>query len=476
MWEAINSFLTTVDNLVWGVPLMVLIMAGGILLTARLGLLQMRRLPLALKWMFKNEEEGDGEISSFAALCTALSATIGTGNIVGVATAVCAGGPGALFWMILAAFFGMATKFSEGLLAVKYRVVAEDGHSLGGPFYYIEKGMGTKWKWLAKIFAFFGVCVGLFGIGTFSQVNGISSAVQNFFDPNKSNCVNIPFLGEYSWAVVISSLILAACVAAILIGGLKRIATVSQIIVPFMAVIYLIFSVALILLNVTEIPAAIVTVVKGAFNPSAVTGGVVGTMIVSMQKGVARGIFSNEAGLGSAAISAASATSDHHVKQGFINMCGTFIDTIIVCTITGLAIASSGVLGTTNADGKLLEGAELTIAAFETALGKAGAVFVTISIILFAFSTILGWEYNGEKALEFLFKKPIFCYIYRVVFSLLTYVGATATLGVVWSFSDIANGLMAIPNLICLIALSGSLAKETKDYHNKLKDEKVKTK
>ena len=310
MWEAINSFLTTVDNLVWGVPLMVLIMAGGILLTARLGLLQIRRLPLALKWMFKNEEEGDGEISSFAALCTALSATIGTGNIVGVATAVCAGGPGALFWMILAAFFGMATKFSEGLLAVKYRVVAEDGHSLGGPFYYIEKGMGTKWKWLAKIFAFFGVCVGLFGIGTFSQVNGISSAVQNFFDPNKSNCVNIPFLGEYSWAVVISSLILAACVAAILIGGLKRIATVSQIIVPFMAVIYLIFSVALILLNVTEIPAAIVTVVKGAFNPSAVTGGVVGTMIVSMQKGVARGIFSNEAGLGSAPIAAAAAQTE----------------------------------------------------------------------------------------------------------------------------------------------------------------------
>ena len=209
---------------------------------------------------------------------------------------------------------------------------------------------------------------------------------------------------------------------------------------------------------------------------AATVGTVTASMMNSMRYGIARGVFSNEAGLGSAAISAASATSDHHVKQGFINMCGTFIDTIIVCTITGLAIASSGVLGTTNADGKLLEGAELTIAAFETALGKAGAVFVTISIILFAFSTILGWEYNGEKALEFLFKKPIFCYIYRVVFSLLTYVGATATLGVVWSFSDIANGLMAIPNLICLIALSGSLAKETKDYHNKLKDEKVKTK
>ena len=209
MWSMINQFLVAVDDFVWGVPLMVLIMSGGILLTVRLGLLQIRRLPLALKWMFKNEKGGKGEISSFAALCTALSATIGTGNIVGVATAVCTGGPGALFWMVLAAFFGMATKYAEGLLAVKYRVVAPDGHSLGGPFYYIERGMGEKWKWLGKVFAFFGVCVGLFGIGTFSQVNGISSAVQNFFDPEKANCVNIPFLGEYSWAVVISSLILA---------------------------------------------------------------------------------------------------------------------------------------------------------------------------------------------------------------------------------------------------------------------------
>ena len=223
MWNTINNFLNAVDNFVWGVPLMVLIMAGGILLTVRLGLLQMRKLPLALKWMVKNEEGGDGEITSFGALCTALSATIGTGNIVGVATAVGAGGPGALFWMVLAAFFGMATKYSEGLLAVKYRVIGKDGHSLGGPFYYIEQGMGEKWKWLAKIFAFFGVCVGLFGIGTFSQVNGISSAVNNFFDPNNQHTVKVlPFLGEYSWSVIIASLVLAFCVAAVLIGGVKR--------------------------------------------------------------------------------------------------------------------------------------------------------------------------------------------------------------------------------------------------------------
>lgn len=220
MWKTINDVLANIDNLVWGVPLMVLILSGGILLTLRLGLLQIRKLPLALKWMIKNEEGGEGEISSFSALCTALSATIGTGNIVGVATAVGTGGPGALFWMIVAAFFGMATKFSEGLLAVKYRIVGEDGHSLGGPFYYIEQGMGKKWKWLAKLFAFFGVCVGLFGIGTFSQVNGISSAVHGFFDPNNKHCVNIMFLGKYSWSVVIASLILAFCVAAVLIGGI----------------------------------------------------------------------------------------------------------------------------------------------------------------------------------------------------------------------------------------------------------------
>ena len=466
MWEAINSFLTTVDNLVWGVPLMVLIMAGGILLTARLGLLQMRRLPLALKWMFKNEEEGDGEISSFAALCTALSATIGTGNIVGVATAVCAGGPGALFWMILAAFFGMATKFSEGLLAVKYRVVAEDGHSLGGPFYYIEKGMGTKWKWLAKIFAFFGVCVGLFGIGTFSQVNGISSAVQNFFDPNKSNCVNIPFLGEYSWAVVISSLILAACVAAILIGGLKRIATVSQIIVPFMAVIYLIFSVALILLNVTEIPAAIVTVVKGAFNPSAVTGGVVGTMIVSMQKGVARGIFSNEAGLGSAPIAAAAAQTKEPVRQGLVSMTGTFIDTIVICTMTGLSIVITGTWNTG------LEGVEITTAAFQKGLPFPPVVAsfaLMICLVFFAFTTILGWDYYGERCLEYLFNKNMKAVkAYRWLYIICVFIGPYMTVAAVWNIADIFNALMAIPNLIALLALSKVIVKETKAYTEKL--------
>ena len=463
MWTTINAFLKTVDNFVWGVPLMVLILCGGILLTVRLGVLQMRRLPLALKWMIKNEEGGKGEISSFAALCTALSATIGTGNIVGVATAVCAGGPGALFWMIVAAFFGMATKFSEGLLAIKYRVVDKDGHSLGGPFYYIEQGMGSKWKWLAKIFAFFGVCVGLFGIGTFSQVNGISSAVQNFFDPNKSNCVNIPFLGEYSWAVVISSLILAACVAAILIGGLKRIATVSQIIVPFMAVIYLIFSITLIILNITEIPAAIVTVVKGAFNPSAITGGVVGSMIVAMQKGVARGIFSNEAGLGSAPIAAAAAQTKEPVRQGLVSMTGTFIDTIVICTMTGLSIVLTGAW---QVEG--IEGVQVTTYAFQHGLpfpGQVSAFVLMICLVFFAFTTILGWDYYSERCLEYLthgHKKTILTY--RWLYILAVFIGPYMTVSAVWTIADIFNGLMAIPNMIALFALSGVIVKETKTF------------
>lgn len=469
MWKTINDLLVTVDDLVWGVPLMVLIIAGGVLLTARLRLLQVHRLPLALKWMFQNEEDGDGEISSFAALCTALSATIGTGNIVGVATAVCAGGPGALFWMIVAAFFGMATKYAEGLLAVKYRVIDENNHSLGGPFYYIEQGMGKNWKWLAKMFAFFGVCVGLFGIGTFSQVNGISSAVQNFFDPDKTNCVNIPFLGEYSWAVVISSLILSFCVAAVLIGGIKRIASVSQIIVPFMAVIYILFSVTLILFNITNIPAAIVVIVKGAFNPSAVTGGAVGTMLVAMQKGVARGIFSNEAGLGSAPIAAAAAQTKEPVRQGLVSMTGTFIDTIIVCTMTGLSIVLTGAW---KVEG--LEGVQVTTYAFQQGLpipATVSSFILMVCLVFFAFTTILGWDYYSERCLEYLTggnQKPIMIYRWLYIFAI--FIGPYMTVSAVWTIADIFNGLMALPNMIALFALSGVVAKETKDFFQKNKN------
>ena len=469
MWETINNVLVSIDDFVWGVPLMVLIIAGGIWLTLRVGVLQVRKLPLALKWMIKNEEDGVGEVSSFGALCTALSATIGTGNIVGVATAVCAGGPGALFWMIVAAFFGMATKYAEGLLAVKYRVVDEKtGHALGGPFYYIERGMGSKWKWLAMIFAFFGVCVGLFGIGTFTQVNGIVSAIKNFFDPNMAYPVTIPGIGTYSVVVVIASILLAVCVALVVIGGLKRIAKVSQVVVPFMAIIYVAFCLILIICNITEIPAAIGTIVYGAFNPRAVTGGVVGTMFIAMQKGVARGIFSNEAGLGSAPIAAAAAQTKEPVRQGLVSMTGTFIDTIIICTMTGLSIVLTGAW---QVEG--LEGVAVTTYAFQNGLpfpSQVSAFVLMLCLVFFAFTTILGWDYYSERCLEYMTGgKTKVIKVFRWLYILAVFIGPYMTVSAVWTIADIFNGLMAIPNMIALFALSGVVARETKKFFNKKK-------
>lgn len=474
MWKTINDILNSIDNFVWGVPLMVLILAGGILLTIRLGVMQIRKLPLALKWMVKNEEGGEGEISSFSALCTALSATIGTGNIVGVATAVGTGGPGALFWMVITAFFGMSTKFAEGLLAVKYRVVGKDGHSLGGPFYYIELGMGKKWKWLAKLFAFFGVCVGLFGIGTFSQVNGISSAVHNFFDPNDLHCVKLlPFLGEYSWSVIISSLVLSICVATVLIGGIKRIANVSQIIVPFMAIIYFAFAAILIIGNITAIPSAIAVIVKAAFSPKAVTGGVVGSIFVAMQKGIARGIFSNEAGLGSAPIAAAAAQTKEPVRQGLVSMTGTFIDTIVICTLTGLSIVLTGAWQVPG-----LEGVDVTTYAFQQGLPfppQISAFILMLCLVFFAFTTILGWDYYSERCLEYLSGGNIkHVKIFRWIYILAVFIGPYMTVSAVWTIADIFNGLMAIPNMIAIFALSGVVVKETRDFFQRHKEGKIK--
>ena len=463
MWKMINDVITAVDGYVWGVPLMVLILAGGVLLTVRMGVMQFRRLPLALKWMVRNEEGGSGEISSFAALCTALSATIGTGNIVGVATAVCNGGPGALFWMLVAACFGMATKYAEGLLAVKYRTVDENGHSLGGPFYYIERGMGPRWKWLAKIFAFFGCCVGLFGIGTFSQVNGISSAIKNFFDPKALHTVQIPALGTYSWAVVISSLLLTFFVALVLIGGIKRISNVSQIVVPFMAIIYVIFAVTLIILNIQNIPSAVAVVVKGAFSPRAVTGGVVGSMFVAMQKGIARGIFSNEAGLGSAPIAAAAAQTKEPVRQGLVSMTGTFIDTIVICTMTGLSIVMTGAWQV-----KGIEGVEVTTYAFQHGLpfpSRVSAFILMLCLVFFAFTTILGWDYYSERCLEYITGgKTKAIRIFRWFYILAVFIGPYMTVSAVWTIADIFNGLMAIPNMIAILTLSGVVVKETRDF------------
>lgn len=459
--EMFDAMLDSIDSFVWGPVLIILILATGIYLTARLGFLQIRHLGKALKFMVKNEDNGEGEVTSFGALCTALSATIGTGNIVGVATALVAGGPGALFWMEVAALFGMATKYAEGLLAVKYRTIDKEGHVLGGPFYYIENGMGKNWKWLAKLFAFFGVCVGLMGIGTFTQVNGITSAVGNFFDPNASNTINV--LGrETSIAVVIAGIILTVFVALVVIGGLKRIATVSQVIVPFMAIIYVLFCLILLIFNIKQIPAAIVEIVTSAFGAKAVAGGTLGAIIVAMQKGIARGIFSNEAGLGSAPIAAAAAQTKEPVRQGLVSMTGTFIDTIVICTMTGLSIVITGAwdIG--------LEGVAVTTYAFQTGIPFAGEVIAFIlmlCLIFFAFTTILGWDYYSERCLEYLSgRRQGVVKGYRWLYILAVFIGPYFTVSEVWVIADIFNALMAIPNLIALLFLSNVIVTETKAY------------
>ena len=459
--EMFDAMLDSIDSFVWGPVLIVLILATGIYLTARLGFLQIRHLGKALKFMVKNEDNGEGEVTSFGALCTALSATIGTGNIVGVATALVAGGPGALFWMEVAALFGMATKYAEGLLAVKYRTIDKEGHVLGGPFYYIENGMGKNWKWLAKLFAFFGVCVGLMGIGTFTQVNGITSAVGNFFDPNASNTITV--LGrETSIAVVIAGIILTVFVALVVIGGLKRIATVSQVVVPFMAIIYVLFCLILLIFNIKQIPAAIVEIVTSAFGAKAVAGGTLGAIIVAMQKGIARGIFSNEAGLGSAPIAAAAAQTKEPVRQGLVSMTGTFIDTIVICTMTGLSIVITGAwdIG--------LEGVAVTTYAFQTGIPFAGEVIafvLMLCLIFFAFTTILGWDYYSERCLEYLSgRRQGVVKGYRWLYILAVFIGPYFTVSEVWVIADIFNALMAIPNLIALLFLSNVIVTETKAY------------
>lgn len=467
IYNQIDTAIKWVDDRIWGLPLIILILTTGIYLTVRLGGLQIRHLPKALRFMVKNEEEGHGEVTSFGALCTALSATIGTGNITGVATAIAAGGPGALFWMVVAAFFGMATKYAEGLLAIKYRTIDKEGHVLGGPFYYIENGMGKNWRWLAKIFAFFGAGVGLFGIGTFTQVNSIASAVKNFFDPNTENAVQM-FGNTYSWATVITCIILTVCVGLVVIGGLKRIAKVSEIVVPFMAVLYVVFVLIIMITHITEIPAAIVTIVKSAFTGSALAGGAMGTMVVAMQKGIARGIFSNEAGLGSAPIAAAAAVTKEPVRQGLVSMTGTFIDTIIICTMTGISVVLAGTWNDPN-----LEGAEITMAAFQKGLPFAPAVasfILMLCLVFFAFTTILGWNYYGERCMEYLFnrnKKVVMTY--RWLYILAVFIGPYMTVAAVWNIADIFNALMALPNLIALLVLSNVVVKETKDYFARMK-------
>lgn len=470
--EQFTAILNTIKDYVWGLPMIVLILAVGFLLTVRTGLIQVRHLPKALKFMLKNEEDGEGDVSSFGALCTALSATIGTGNIVGVATAIAAGGPGALFWMEFAAFLGMATKYAEGLLAVKFRQIDSDGKVLGGPFYYIEKGMGAKWKWLAKLFAIFGMFVGILGIGTMTQINGITAAVQNFFDPDKAQVAFSIGKNAYAWPTVISGILVTVFAALVIIGGIKRIASVSQVVVPFMAVLYFICGIVLIIGNITEVPAAIVLIVKSAFAPKAVFGGALGITIVSaMRNGIARGIFSNESGIGSAPIAAAAAKTKEPARQGLVCMTGTFFDTIIVCTITGLAIVLTGAYKA-GMSGDLV-GVEITTKAFELGLpfnNSMCAFLLMICLVFFAFTTILGWDYYSEKCLQYLVgnkKKPILTY--RFLYILAVFVGPYLKVDFVWTLADIVNGLMAFPNLVALFALNGVVRTETKLFINKLK-------
>ena len=458
--------LKAIDDFVWGVPLIVLILAVGIFLTIRLRGLQITKLSLAIKHMLANEKNGEhGEVSSFGALCTALSATIGTGNIVGVATALVAGGPGALFWMWIAALLGTATKYSECLLAIKYRVVAKDGHIVGGPFYYIENGMGEKWKWLAKIFAFFGVGVGLLGIGTFTQINGITGAVNNFFDPQNTCTVEL-FGRTYSWTVVIAGIILTLCVALVIIGGIKRISTVAQVVVPFMALLYVVVVLIVLFTHLSAIPGALVEIVQSAFGLRAAAGGTLGSILIAMQMGIARGIFSNEAGLGSAPIAAAAAQTKEPARQGLVSMTGTFIDTIVICTMTGLSIVITGTWNTG------LEGVAITTAAFQKGLPFPPVVAsfaLMLCLVFFAFTTILGWDYYGERCLEYLFNKNMKAVkAYRWLYILCVFIGPYMTVAAVWNIADIFNALMAFPNLVALLALSKVVVKETKDFTARL--------
>lgn len=554
--ETLGNILQTVDDFVWGPAMLVLLVGTGIFLTIRTRFLGIRNLGYALKSGLGKEarttKRGEGDISPFSALTTALAATIGTGNIVGVATAMVAGGPGALVWMWLSAFFGLTSKFSECMLAIKYREVNAAGEMSGGPMYTMKKAFkhkkfGAVLGWLFALFA----VIASFGIGNLTQANSISTAIEDTF-------------GVSTWIVGIVITVLAL---VIIVGGIKSISKVSQVVVPLMAVFYIIAGLIVIVINFHNLPAGIAMIFKMAFSPEAVGGGLCGSITAAMMNairfGVARGVFSNEAGMGSAAITAAAATTDAPVRQGYINMTGTFWDTIIVCTITGLCIASSGMLGQTSStpaatgsyvmessslcltaketktnytvdkekntagnfiytltakDGEqkgsqivltpkedalssltltgtyedgdnneytfqkdgtyeyheLLTGAALTIASFESALGTPGGWLVCIGIALFAFSTILGWEYHGEKAFEYLFKSHKYNMIYRIVFSLIVYVGATTALNIVWNFSDIANALMAIPNLICLLALSGVIARDMQKFQQTIKAEKAK--
>lgn len=439
--ETVNQVLEIINHYVWGLPTLILLVGTGILLTVRLRGLQFIKLLYAHKLAFGKSEDNSskGDISHFQALMTAMSATIGMGNIAGVATAVSIGGPGAVFWMWITALFGMATKYSEAILAVKYRIQSANGEYSGGPMYYLEHGLGKKW--LAILFAIFGTTAS-FGIGNMVQSNSVAEAMK----------IN------FSISPVVTGIVMALFIAIVILGGVKKIGKVTGFFVPIKAFFYIIAGIIIIFYHIDQIPEAFQLIFSGAFHGTAATGGFVGATVASaIQIGMARGVFANEAGLGSAPIAAAAAKTDSPAKQALVSMTGTFLDTFVVCTITGLVLIITGAWNS----GKT--GVEATTFAFQTVFGSAGSIILGIAIILFAYSTMLGWSYYGEKCVEYLFGYHAVRY-YRLIFVGMILFGANLKLGLVWTFSDIANGLMAIPNLIGLIGLSGIVVTETQRF------------
>ena len=452
--EAVNS---AVNNFIWGVPAMICIIGVGLYLSIRTRFLQIRKFPYAIKTtigrVFRKREASDGAMTPFQAVCTALAATVGTGNIAGVAGAIAIGGSGAVFWMWISAALGMCTKFSEVTLAVHFRETNARGELIGGPMYYIKNGLGKNWRWLAALFSLFGVLT-VFGTGNATQVNTITTAIN-------SALLNYHLINEdaVSTSNLIIGIIIAILVATVLLGGVKRIGRVTEKLVPFMALIYIVLSLGVILLNLNRVPSVFASIVEGAFSPASVTGGVVGSFFLSMKKGVSRGIFSNEAGLGTGSIAHACADTKKPVKQGFFGIFEVFTDTIVICTLTALVILCSGTpVGYGEA-----AGAELTISGFTSTYGNWVSIFTAIALCCFAFSTIIGWGLYGARCIEYLLKeksiKP-----FMVAYSLVAIIGATADLGLMWSIAETFNGLMAIPNLIALFLLSGTVARLVKQY------------
>ena len=457
MLQIIETINTAVNNFIWGVPAMVCIFGVGLYLSIRTNFLQIRKFPYAIKTtlgrIFRKRDASDGAITPFQAVCTALAATVGTGNIAGVAGAIAIGGPGAIFWMWVSALFGMCTKYAEVTLAVHYREINANGELVGGPMYYIKNGLSKKWHWLAYLFAAFGVLT-VFGTGNATQVNTITTAIN-------SALLNYNVISEsaVSTSNLIIGIIIAILIAMILLGGIKRIGHVSEKLVPFMALLYILLGLGVILLNIQNVPAVFVSIFRGAFQPRAVTGGIVLSMFTSLKKGVSRGIFSNEAGLGTGSIAHACADTKKPVKQGMFGIFEVFTDTIVICTLTALVILCSGVA----VDYGKAAGAELTILGFTSTYGSWVSIFTAVAMCCFAFSTAVGWGLYGARCIEFLFSEKVIK-PFMVIYSLVAILGATANLGLMWSIAETFNGLMAIPNLIALFLLSGTVVKLTKEY------------